>query len=211
MWTTSSTAIQSSSCEMAHISSVAQGSAWLNPYVTENQRYCAVDDKLRRQGMSCGTCYKITYTGETATDPGRPGTAVIQVVDSGSAKEFDCFVDVFEEITGAQTGVFPVYYKQVDCTETLPTVVVLDGNNAWYTKILVVGGHTGVESVSMEIDGTSYTFNRNGGATWSANLSGKSGATTFSVSFRDGSQAELSDCFGGDWPVATSSQCSSDS
>jgi hypothetical protein len=207
MWTTNPTAVQGSSCEMAHPASVAKGNAWLKPYVTTNKRYCAVDDKLRASGMSCGTCYKITYTGQPATDPGRPGSAVIQVVDSGSAKEFDCFVDVFKEITGASTGVFPIYYKQVDCVETGPTVVVLEGNNVWYTKVLVVGGHTGVKAISMTIDGQRYNLQRNGGATWATSLTGRKGATTFSITYRDDTSAELLGCFGGSWPVAPSSQC----
>ena len=209
MWTTNPKDIQASSCEMAHPASVAQGNDWLDPYVTNNQRYCAVDDKLKASGMSCGSCYKITYTGEKATDPGRPGSAIIQVVDSGSAKEFDCFLDVFEEITGSNTGVFPIYYKQVDCVETSPTVVVLDGNNAWYTKVLVVGGHTGVQSVSITVDGKRHDLQRSGGATWAAGLAGKSGPTFFSITYRDGTSAELLGCFGGKWPVATSSQCAS--
>jgi len=66
-----------------------------------------------------------------AADPGRPGSLVVQIVDSGSAKTFDCHVDAFEEIIGARTGVFPITYEPVDCGTTpghAAVATVLDGN-----------------------------------------------------------------------------------
>lgn len=207
MWTTNPTAIEGSSCEYAQAASTAQGSSWLAPYVNQN-RYCAVSALLHQSGMGCGQCYAIEYSGQGGTDPRRAGSAVIQVVDSGSAKEFDCFLDVFQEITGSNTGVFPITYTQVACQVTGPTVVILDGNNAWYVKVLFAGGSTGVQAAQMKVGLTNYTMDRVGGATWKASLTGtENESVTFYLSFADGSKSTIGNCFGGAWPVATSSQC----
>lgn len=208
MWTTSPESVKGGSCEYAQSASTAQGSSWLVPYVNK-QRYCAVSDALYQSGLGCGKCYQITFNGVGGTDPGRAGSSVIQVVDSGSSKEFDCFINAFTEITGATTGVFPIQYAQVNCTKTGPTVVILDGNNSYYVKALFAGGKTGVQSAKLQIGSTTYTMDRVSGATWKANLTGQTNqAVAFFVTYTDGTTDTISKCFGGVWPVATSSQCS---
>ena len=168
-----------------------------------------MSDALYQSGLGCGKCYQISYNGVGGTDPGRSGSAVIQVVDSGSAKEFDCFIDAFTEITGATTGAFPIQYSEVKCTITGPTVVILDGNNAWYVKVLFAGGTTGVMSAKIDIGASSYTMDRVSGATWKANLTGQTNKPViFSITYADGTTSAVTNCFGGTWPVATSSQCS---
>lgn len=207
-WQTPTFAIPPGSCQMTQEASIAQGSTWLDPYITNGTRACAVPTEMFQNGLECGTCYQITYTGEQATNPGRAGSATVQVINHGDIMGFDCQPEVFQEITGATGGIFPVYFKQVDCIYTPPTVVVLTGDNAWYTKVLVVGGHTGVKAVSMDLGGTRYNLSKVSGATWATKLDGKSGATTFYITYRDGSKEVVSDCFNDKWPVPTSSQCS---
>jgi hypothetical protein len=208
MWTSSPSAVQGSSCEYAQPASTAKGSSWLVPHVNA-LRYCAVSDALYKGGLGCGQCYRITYAGVGGTDPGIAGSAIIQVVDSGSAKEFDCFLDAFTAITGAVTGVFPIQYAPVACTASPPTIVVLDGNNSYYVKVLLAGGTTSVKSASLQIGSTTYTLDRVSGATWKAGLSGLTNQqVSFTISYADGVTEIVSRCFGGIWPVATGTQCS---
>ena len=96
---------------------------------------------------------------------------------AGGTKHFDCFDDAFEALTGINTGIFPLEYYQVDCDPTPVTVVVLDGPNAYYTKVLVAGGHTSVKAMDIQIgNDNKIAMFRNSGATWAAGLSG--GITT---------------------------------
>ena len=210
MWTESPSSIQASSCEFASPTATASTpTTWLVPYVQQN-RYCALNSALHGAGVGCGKCFRVSFDGVGGTDPGRAGSAIIQAVDSGSAKEFDCFVDVFEEITGARTGVFPVTYTEVDCTESGATAVILDGMNSWYTKVLFAGGPSGVKEASLKVGGTTYPMSRVGGATWSASPRGEENQPVeFHVEYDNGATAVISNCFGGKWPVAISSQCSS--
>ncbi|GAX16470.1 hypothetical protein FisN_19Lh050 [Fistulifera solaris] len=208
-WQTPTHPIPPGSCQLTQPASIAQGSSWLEPYTFNGTRVCAVPIEMFQDGLECGTCYEITYTGEKATNPGRAGKATVQVINHGDIRGFDCQPEVFEEITGNSVGgIFPVYFKRVDCIFTPPTVVVLTGDNAFYTKVLVAGGHTSVKAVSMNLGGKRIHLSRVSGATWAANLDGQSGATSFALTYRDGTVEEVSGCFGGRWPVATSSQCS---
>jgi hypothetical protein len=185
------------------------GSAWLQPYVVP-KLYCAVSDLLWAGGQACGRCYRVSYNGTGGTDPGRAGSAVVQVVDSGSYEAFDCFLDAHRAVTGAVTGNFPVTYRQVPCKAPLSnttTVVVLDGGNAWYTKVLVAGGARGVVSVGMAVGGRAYRMTRSVGATFYAQLAGATGgAASFTVRYEGNVTKVVRGCFRG-WPVPTGSQC----
>merc|ERR1719277_1824078 len=137
MWSDSDTTIVGGSCEYAN---AAQGGvnapSASSPYVA-SRAYCAADAELYRLGATCGACFLVAYDGSPATDPGRAGSLVVQIVDSGSTETFDCQVDAFETITGSRTGVFPITYVPVDCETTGgPAATVLDGDNAWYTKVI---------------------------------------------------------------------------
>ena len=68
-----------------------------------------------KNGDAGGACYKISYDGAKATNPGRPGSDVIQVIDKCADKNFDCFIDAFKEITGSTTGILPISFAQVPC------------------------------------------------------------------------------------------------
>ena len=129
---------------------------------------------------------------------------------AGGQNHFDCFIDAFSTITGAKTGKFPISYEEVDCEDSPLAVVVLDGPNANYVKVLVAGGKTGVQAVSLTLDGSKqYTMNKVVGATWAASLPDglKDVSVQFEVTFDDGSTETAGNCFGGKWPVGIGSQC----
>jgi hypothetical protein len=206
MWTNDPNAVKGSACGYANPSATALGAPWLTNYVNKKM-YCAVNDKLWNGGQACGRCYKISYGGTGGTDPGRAGSAVIQVVDSGSSAEFDCFLDAHKKITGAVTGIFPITYSQVSCQTSNTTIVMQDGENAWYTKVLVAGGQRGVSSVKIAVGGKTYNMLRSVGATWYAQLAGATGGTaTFTVAYEGGATKVVKNCFK-DWPVPTGAQC----
>jgi hypothetical protein len=208
LWTTSKTDIQRSACEYALPAATSKGFTWLVPHINK-LRYCGVSAAIYQKGLRCGQCYRITYNGVGGTDPGRAGSAIIQVVDTGSAKEFNCFSNAFTAITGATTGVFPIRYTPVACTKSPTTVVVLDGNNEFYVKVLLAGGTTSVKSATLKLGSVTYTLDRVSGATWKASLAGlKNQQSSFSITYVNGVTVSVSGCFGGKWPVATGTQCS---
>lgn len=207
MWSTDPNVARGGSCEYAHAASIAQGNSWMQPYLSQS-KYCAVDSALYQNGAGCGKCYEISYLGVGGTDPGRAGTERIQVVDSGSAKEFDCVLGAFETITGTNTGIFPITYTEIPCESTPVTAVILDGNNAWYVKVLFAGGTTSVSAASITVGSNQWSMDRVSGATWKANLDGTTNqSVSFRIQYSNGATETLTGCFGGSWPVATSSQC----
>merc|ERR1719336_2617530 len=207
MWSDSPSTIVGASCEYANaaLGGVRAPSA-TSPYVA-SRAYCAADDALYQAGATCGACFRVTYDGSPATDPGRAGSLVVQIVDSGSAKTFDCQVDAFETITGSRTGIFPVTYEPVDCeTEGDARATVLDGGNAWYTKVIFSNLPGAVISADIDVGGKVFPMSRVSGATWKASPAGAVGVAGFVVTLEDGSVAELSQCFQS-WPVPTGSSC----
>lgn len=207
MWTDQPSAILGASCGYADPIATQQGESWQVPYIDQNM-YCAVNNAVWNNGQACGRCYAISYSGTGGTNPGRKGNATVQVVNSGASEAFDCYLSAFQKITGANTGIFPVTYAQVPCQATKTTVVVLDGPNAWYVKVLVAGGTRGVQAVKMTVGGKTYAMSRVVGATWSASLVGATGGTAqFVVTYEDGTTKTVSNCFNG-WPVAKGKQCS---
>lgn len=208
--------LQGSSCEYAQPDSTALGASWLSPYV-DGGMYCAVSDDLFNGGEGCGKCYRITYTsGGSNAGQAQPGSADIQVVNSGAGGflHFDCFDTAHQAITGISTGIHPVSYTEIPCTNSPPSVVILDGPNAYYVKVLVAGGRTGVKAVKVYLDGNAISMNRNSGATWAAGLAGVEGLdveVSFEVTFSDNTVTRIENCFDGRWPVHKSEQCSAQS
>merc|ERR1712218_293378 len=118
--------------------------------------------------------------------------------------------DAFEAITGARTGIFPITYEPVDCEIAIdhgPVITVLDGNNAWYTKVIFSNLPTAVASAELVVNGASFGMSRVGGATWKASPEGAIGSASFAVMLQDGSRVDFRSCFG-TWPVPTGSHCS---
>merc|ERR1711920_137522 len=154
-------------------------------------------------GLACGRCYRLTFDGTDTTESSgcaSAGSAIIQVVDSGSTHEFDCQETVLKGIT----------YEEVECEDVgSPTATVLDGGNAWYNKMIFSGLSRGVSAASIKIGGdATIQMTRNSGATWYASTPGTSGdvTVTFTLTLENGETVELANCFNS-WPQATSSSC----
>ncbi|CAB9507316.1 expressed unknown protein [Seminavis robusta] len=211
MWTGSEPGpLMGGSCEYAMADSVSVGDHWLDPYVKQKM-YCAVSADLYANGVGCGKCYRLVWDGsEPGTDPGTPGSAEIQVVDSGAGGDwhFDCFLDAFSQIVGASTGIFPITYDEVPCDPSPATAVIKDGFNAYYVKVLIAGGTTGVAAVDIKIGGVTHPMFKVSGATWAANLGGLTNTDVgYFITFADDTTETLTGCHGGSWPVATGSYC----
>jgi hypothetical protein len=213
MWSSASDVIVGSSCEYANSAQGGLSSpAATSPYIT-SKRYCAVSSDLYGLGLACGRCYRLTFDGTDTTEStgcASAGSSIIQVVDSGSTHEFDCQETVFEEITGCDTGVMGITYEEVECEDVgSPTATVLDGDNAWYNKMIFSGLSRGVSAASIKIGGDdTIQMTRNSGATWYASTPGTSGdvTVTFSLTLENDETVQLADCFNS-WPQATSSSC----
>jgi len=82
---------------------------------------CAVSEDLYKSGFTCGKCYTLHYDGAPsvydATTSGTPGSATVQVIDSGAggSNHFDCLEGVFKQLTGLETDGFPITFAEVDC------------------------------------------------------------------------------------------------
>ncbi|CAE8684030.1 unnamed protein product, partial [Polarella glacialis] len=209
MWSDSATTIVGGACEYANAANGGvQSPAATSPYIT-SKAYCAAGYALYAAGAACGSCWRISYDGSPATDPGRAGSLVVQLVDTGSAKIFDCQLSAFQIITGATSGIFPVTYEPVGC-DTAPSgaaATVLDGQNAWYTKVIFSNLPSAVLAAELSVAGKSFAMSRVSGATWSANTDGSTGAASFVVTLEGGMQVSFPSCFAS-WPVAASSSCS---
>lgn len=200
-------AIVGASCEYANEQDGGLDSpAATSPYIT-NQHYCGADSSVYDEGSGCGSCFNVSYDGSDATDPGVAGWAIVQVVNTGD--KFTCHETVFEEITGATTGIFPVTYTPYECeTESEGVVTVLDGDNAYYVKAIFSDMPAGVDSAVINVANAEYTMSRNGeGATFVASTNGESGAASFTMTLTDGSNVALEPCFDS-WPQPTDASCS---
>ena len=212
MWSTDPQEIVGSSCEFANIAQGGTGSpAAANPYIASG-RYCAVDAELYGGAVACGRCYRITFNGAETTETtgcNRPGAAVVMVVDSGSAAEFDCHLPVFRDISGCETGVMGIQFEQVACQGAgPPTATILDGGNAYFVKVLFSGLERGVDAATITVGGNAPVMMSRNGGPFQASTQGLTGVPVgFTLTLDDGSTLELANCFG-NWPQTTGASCS---
>jgi len=223
MWSTNPDVIQGSMCEYANPPLGRSSPSAIAPAI-QNLNYCATNVAIL--GQVCGNCYEVSYDGSPATDPGRAGKAVVQIVDGGATEVFDCQDNVFHTITGANTGVFPITYKQVDCEVAAggPRAMVVDGtynNNGNNVKMIFANLPKTVTGAKMAVttkaDGSirEFTFVRSGdSAVWRGSGFGdygtnipEGGATTFTLTLGDGSTVPLENCFKS-WPKPGGEWCS---
>lgn len=196
------------SCEYANAQDGGHESPAATSQYIASRRYCAANAKKFANGAGCGACYNVSYSGEGGTDLGRPRWAVVQVINLADSVDFACHGDVFESITGATTGVFPVAYKPVACETTSANGVatVLDGNNAYYTKAIFSDLPHAVAEAKLTVGHKSFPMQRVGGATFMASTDGTTGAASFALTLADGGVSKVAPCFK-TWPVATDSSC----
>merc|ERR1711976_664112 len=103
-----------------------QGSSCLHdPYRLQPKlplvQSCAVSQDLFQNGQACGKCFVLRYDGSPSVyggpERGRPGSAKIQVINSGAGdtQHFDCLSGVYKQITGAAPDGYPISFSEVDC------------------------------------------------------------------------------------------------
>jgi len=195
-------------CEYANtVNGGLKSPAATSPYISSG-RHCAADLSKFAGGAGCGACFKISHNGHDGTDPSRAGSEIVQVVNSADAVDFSCNPVVFNTITGATTGIFPITYEPVACetTSDFGAATVLDGNNAYYTKAIFSDLPHAVSKATLMVGSKSFAMQRVGGATFMASTDGRTDAASFQLTLADGSTNKISPCFG-TWPVATGSAC----
>jgi len=206
-WSGQDTALVGASCEYGNAANGGMHSpAATSPYIVQ-RAYCAVNAKLYRQGAACGQCFRVSYHGGPATPKGKPGSLVVQVVNSGRTT-FDCHEVAFKKITGSMEGVYPITYKPVQCETALdgPVATVLDGGNAWYTKVIFSNLRSAVSRAKLRVGSKTFAMQRNSGATWRASTDGSHGAASFTLMLDDGSTLKHVMGFN-EWPVETGASC----
>merc|ERR1719221_1420844 len=160
-----------------------------------------------RGGAVCGACYRITYAGDQGQGLGRPGSLVVQVVDSGAWATFDCHMSAFHAITGASTNIFPITYEMVACaTSAEGAVAAVLSYDYYWTKFVFSDMRYPVESAELTIGEKAYTLKRVLGY-WAAWTGPVAGPVSFILADDHGNTASLSDCFSGWKNCKTGSSC----
>merc|ERR1712232_1021388 len=166
------------------------------PYIVE-KHYCAVNHDMFRGGAVCGACYRLTYSVDQQQGLGRPGSLVIQVVDSGAWATFDCHMTAFHQITGASTNIFPVTYELVPCATSSKgaTAAVLSYDYYW-TKFVFSDMRYPVDTAQLTVGEKTYNLKRVLGY-WAAWTGPAEGSVSFKLVDDHGNTASLNNCFGG--------------
>jgi len=179
------------------------------PYIT-SRNYCAVNRGLFGNGEICGRCYRLTYKGGHEQGLGKPGSDVVQIVDSGSWASFDCHMTAFNKITNYNTGFFPVSYEEVPCSTASqgPVVGVLQYDYYW-TKFVFSNLRYPVKSADLIIGGKNHPMKLIGGY-WGAWTGPITGDTSFRITEENGYTVNFNNCFGGWKRRKTGSACYAD-
>merc|ERR1712217_850650 len=176
------------------------------PYILD-KHYCAVNDEMFRGGAVCGACYRITYGGDQEQGLGRPGSLVVQVVDSGAWATFDCHMSAFHAITGASTNIFPITYELVACaTSAEGAVAAVLSYDYYWTKFVFSDMRYPVESAELTIGDKTYPLKRVLGY-WAAWTGPVDGQVSFILADAHCNKALLNNCFSGWKNRKTGSSC----
>lgn len=162
----------------------------------KSRTYCAVNRGVFGNGEVCGRCYRLSYKGGHEQGLGSPGSAVIQVVDSGSWATFDCHMTAFKKITHYNTGFFPISYQEVPCDTSGPAVVGVLQYDYYWTKFVFSNLRYPVKSADLIIGGKHHTMKLIGGY-WGAWTGPVKGKTSFVLTDERGHKVTFSNCFGG--------------
>jgi len=217
MWSTQE-ALGGAQCEFAN-EPVGMDNGLLPSYLRKGF-HCAIGDSSPGfgKGEQCGLCYKITSLSDNGVygTPGSKGSAVVMVSDGGAGGDahFDCILDGFKVITGAETGVFNVEFEQVPCDDVTGSPVIINwaDQNEWYCKMMFenIGGWGQLDSVQACLDGNCKEMTQFSGATWTGCPHGRGQQMTFTLRQRapSGAQSSLACQCAGTWPWPTGLQCS---
>jgi len=218
MWPTQE-ALIGSQCEYAN----APVNSLTDPVMPSYLRsgfHCAIGDSTPGfgKGEHCGKCYRLTSLNDdgVAGTPGSKGSAVVMVSNGGAGGDahFDCILESFKDITGAETGIFDIEFEQVVCDDVTGTPVVINwaDQNAYYCKMMFehIGGWGQLESVKACLDGSKCNqMTQFSGATWTGCPVGTGSSMTFELVQRGPSGSESTvtcECVG-EWPWPTGKRC----
>merc|ERR1711972_644124 len=116
------------------------------------------------------------------------GSAVVMVSDGGAGGDahFDCILESFQDITGADTGIFDIEFEQVPCSDVTGTPVIINwaDKNAHYCKMMFenIGGWGQLDSVKACLDnGSCSQMQQFAGATWIGCPTGTGNSMTFEL------------------------------
>ncbi len=143
------------------------------------------------------------------------GSAEVMVTDSGAggSNHFDCVLDSFENITGATTGIFPIEFEEVKCTNIAGNPVITNwaDQNAWYCKMMFqnIGGWGQLEAVKACLGSKCSDPKLFSGATWTGCPQGEGNQIKFTLTQKSPSGAtEQIECTcNRAWPWSTNTQC----
>mmetsp|Transcript_99309 Transcript_99309/g.266737 ORF Transcript_99309/g.266737 Transcript_99309/m.266737 type:complete len:292 (-) Transcript_99309:65-940(-) len=220
MWATQeSGALIPAQCEFAGPPVKSMTDEVLPPYLLDGF-HCAIGSSLPAfgKGENCGKCYKLTSLNDNGIfgTPGSKGSAVVMVSDGGAGgpSHFDCTLDGFKEITGADTGVFDIEFQEVECEEVTgkPVIINWADKNAWYCKMMFenIGGWGQLESVTACLaDGTCLPLTQSSGATWTGCPTGETDNMTFELTQKtpSGDTSTITCLCEGSWPWPIGQRC----
>mmetsp|Transcript_10102 Transcript_10102/g.18819 ORF Transcript_10102/g.18819 Transcript_10102/m.18819 type:complete len:837 (-) Transcript_10102:267-2777(-) len=201
LWTDSPDAVTGASCEYANAATGGLQSPAAQGKYMATRTYCLANPDVYASGDACGACWRVSREGH--------GSLVVQIVGShGGTNSLDCHRDAFEAIAGQAYGSYEVDLEPVDCDLEGggPRATVMDGNNAWYTRVIFSNLPRAVLGARISLGGDMVEMQRVSGATWSAQLGGKEGATASFAVTLEGGEVMNFPCFDS-WPVAGGSSC----
>merc|ERR1719262_1697948 len=154
----------------------------------------------------------------TGGTPGHAGAAIVYVSNGGAGgpAHFDCILESFEAITGAQTGIFDVDFEQVPCESNMitgnPVVINWADQNAYYCKMMFenIGGWGSLKSVRACIDGGNCgDLSLFSGATWTGCPQGTGNSISFELTQESpgGIESKVDCSCSGSWPWPTGQRC----
>jgi len=195
MWSETEQSMVGSACQYANAGQGGLKSPAAQTPLIQAEKVCAANYKMFEGGFACGRCYKISFNGEASTDPGRPGSEIIQVVDSGAWRNFDCIMPAFKKITGASTGVFQIHYKQVDCPVAHggPTVTVT-ASSYYFVSVVFSNLPSPARHASISIDGKSKDMVYLHSAVFQV-YTGSHSAASFHIELENAQSVSFHNCF----------------
>jgi len=162
------------------------------PYMLA-RAYCGASPDLFLGGAECGACYNITREG------GPEGSAVVQIVNSNGMEDgtFNCHQSVFRNLTGANSGSFPIKYAPVACdTQGKGPVAVVFAGNAYYTKFVFSNLPHSLRGAELTVGERLVEMSRIGDtAQWSADHGKLSSTVGFNLVLSSGVNETLAGCF----------------
>lgn len=218
MWATND-ALIGSQCEYANAPVNSLTDPMLPSYLRSGF-HCAIGDAdpAFGKGEHCGKCYRIESASDSGTSgtPGKKGSAIVSVSNGGAGgpKHFDCIMESFQAITGANTGIFDMYFEEVTCDDIKGGIVPMNwaDKNAYYCKVMFenVGGWGSLHSVEACLNGNKCAkLHLFAGATWSGCPKGTGSSMLWKFTQKSpsgGTETVSCNCVGA-WPWDTGYRC----